>query len=83
MSAAVTIFCHIIWDPLHPRAEEDLRLLGASPELIRCIKRRRTTENEVLHQRAADECLAELARLAQCARNKARHERAPHLRYWD
>ncbi|KAB5576147.1 fungal-specific transcription factor domain-containing protein [Coniochaeta sp. 2T2.1] len=81
MSAALTIFCNLLWDPLHPRAQEDLHLLSTSPELIRCIRRRRMTENEMLQLRVADEFLAELARLGRCAISKARHEQ-DHLRYW-
>jgi hypothetical protein len=81
MSAVVTIFCNVLWDPLHPRASEDVRLLESSPELIRRIRRRRMTDSEMLHLRTADEFLAELVRLARCAINKARREQ-DHLRYW-
>lgn len=81
MSAVVTIFCNILCDPLHPRAQEDMNLLISSPELIRCIRRRRMTENEMLHLRVADDFLAELARLAQCAISKARQQEQ-HMRYW-
>lgn len=39
------------------------------------------TENEMLHLRVADDFLAELARLAQCAISKARQQEQ-HMRYW-
>lgn len=84
MSAVVTIFCNILWDPLHPRAQADLDLLNAAPDLIRTIRRRRMTENEMLHLRVADDFLAELARLARSAIAKAHQEAEAqsHLRYW-
>jgi hypothetical protein len=84
MSAVVTIFCNILWDPLHPRAQDDLALLEAAPELIRGIRRRRMTENEMVHLRVADDFLAELIRLGKHAITKARQdlEAHNHMRYW-
>lgn len=74
ISAIVTLFCNILWDPLHPCAEGDLRLLDTAPNLIRYIRRQRMTEHEVLNQRAVDSYLVELARLAKHAVSKAREE---------
>ncbi|KAK5655073.1 hypothetical protein OQA88_5972 [Cercophora sp. LCS_1] len=74
MSAVVTIFCNILWDPLNPRAQDDVELLRATPDLIRHIRKRRLTENEMLHLKVAENFLAELARLGQHAIVKAREE---------
>ncbi|KAI3326263.1 hypothetical protein HD806DRAFT_441650 [Xylariaceae sp. AK1471] len=80
ISAVVTIFCNILWDPLHPRAQDDLDLLSGCQELFRCKWRRCMTENEMIHLKSANDFLAELSRLAQRAISKARHEQN-HSRY--
>ncbi|KAK0641048.1 fungal-specific transcription factor domain-containing protein [Cercophora newfieldiana] len=74
MSAVVTIFCNLLWDPLHPRAQDDLDLLDAAPDLMRCIRRQGMTESEIVHQRVADNLLAELACLGRHAVVRARQE---------
>lgn len=84
MSAVTTIFCNILWDPLSPRSQQDLALLDAAPECIRWMRRRRMTDNELLHLRVADDFLAELARLGKHAVTKAHQELEMHnhLRLW-
>lgn len=71
MSAVVTLFCHILWDPSNSRAQDDLVLIHAARELIRSIRRSQMTENEMCHLKVADDFLAELARLARHAITKA------------
>jgi len=81
MSAVVTIFLNSLWDPLRPRAQDDLDLLEAAPDLMRCIKRRGMTESEILHQRVAENFLLGFASLGKQAIARSRHEQ--HLlRHW-
>ncbi|KAK3373029.1 fungal-specific transcription factor domain-containing protein [Lasiosphaeria ovina] len=68
MSAVVTLFFSILLDPLNPRsAQADLGLLASAPELIKGIRRRLLTRNEMLHIQMVDEFIAELTHLAHCA----------------
>ena len=76
MSAIVTIFCYILLHPLHPEADQDLQLLESAPELIKSIRTRKLTYNEMLHVKMVDDFLEELKRLARCAVEKARQEQA-------
>ena len=74
MCAITTIFCWVLFNPLDPRAEGDLELLRSAPELIKNIRLRRLTPNEMLHLRMVDDFLAELLRLATSAVMRARQQ---------
>ncbi|KAI1855206.1 hypothetical protein JX265_006652 [Neoarthrinium moseri] len=74
MSAILTIFCNILLNPLCPRAEGDLELLNSTPELIRGIRFRRLTLNEVMHIKMIEDFVAELIRLGACAIRKAHQD---------
>ncbi|KAL1962343.1 hypothetical protein VTN77DRAFT_9756 [Rasamsonia byssochlamydoides] len=75
MSALLTIFCNILLNPLDPQADEDLELLNRVPELVKGIRIRQLTLNEILHIKLVDDFVAELTRLGKCAVAKARRER--------
>ncbi|PYH92392.1 hypothetical protein BO71DRAFT_357387 [Aspergillus ellipticus CBS 707.79] len=72
MSAILTIFCNILMNPLDPRAEEDLTLLGVVPEFIKDVRLRRITDNELSHMKMVADFVDELTRLGHCAIRKAR-----------
>ncbi|KAK9319400.1 hypothetical protein V1517DRAFT_332708 [Lipomyces orientalis] len=74
MSALLTIFCNLLLDPLGPRAVQDLELLTSIPDMIRAIRIRQLTLNEILHIKLVDDVVAELTRLGRCAVVKARRE---------
>ncbi|KAK3904194.1 hypothetical protein C8A05DRAFT_13903 [Staphylotrichum tortipilum] len=74
ISAIWTIFCNIIYNPLHHNANLDLDLLNAAPLLIKEMRLRRLARDEMAHMRMVDDFVAELARLATRAVNKARQE---------
>ncbi|KAK4183344.1 putative transcription factor [Podospora australis] len=75
VSAILTLFCSILLDPLGPQAQDDLELLDSAPHLIRGIRVRQLTENEMLHLKLVDEFVSELSRLANCAIREARRRR--------
>ncbi|RDH28566.1 fungal-specific transcription factor domain-domain-containing protein [Aspergillus welwitschiae] len=72
MSAILTIFCSILANPLDPYVEEDLHLLTVVPDLVRDVRRRRTSEVEIAHMQTVTNFVAELIRLGHCAIDKAR-----------
>lgn len=72
MSAILTIFCSILANPLDPYVEEDLHLLKVVPDLVRDVRRRRTSEVEIAHMQTVTDFVAELIRLGHCAIEKAR-----------
>jgi hypothetical protein len=74
ISAIWNIFCHIIYNPLHPHADVDLELLNAAPLLIKEMRLRRLARDEMAHMKMVDDFVAELARLANRAVLKARQE---------
>ncbi|KAK3321291.1 fungal-specific transcription factor domain-containing protein [Cercophora scortea] len=74
MSAVITVFCGILLNPLDPRADEDLKLLAAAPELMKTIRTRALTPDEMVHLRMVEDFLMELTRLGNCAVLKARQE---------
>jgi hypothetical protein len=74
MSAVITIFCNLLLYPLNTNAEQDLELLRSAPELIRGIRARRLTLNEIIHMKMIEDFVAELVRLGGCAIQKAREE---------
>lgn len=74
MSAMITIFCNLLLYPLNDKAQRDLELLKEAPELIRGIRIRRMTLNEVIHMKMIEDFVAELVRLGSCAIQKARSE---------
>lgn len=77
MSAVLTIFCNILLNPLSPQAEDDLELLKTAPRLIKNIRIRRLTMNEIMHIKLIEEFVAELIRLGSCAIQKARLDQNP------
>ncbi|KAK3684132.1 fungal-specific transcription factor domain-containing protein [Podospora appendiculata] len=74
MSAVITVFCGILLNPLDPRTDEDLKLLAAAPELMKTIRTRALTLDEMVHLRMVEDFLMELTRLGNCAVLKARQE---------
>jgi hypothetical protein len=74
MSALITIFCNLLFNPLDPRASEDLELLNRVPELVKGIRIRQLTLKEILHIKLVDDFVAELTRLGKCAVAKARSD---------
>ena len=76
ISAIWTIFCNIIYNPLHQHADHDLDLLNAAPLLIKEMRLRRLARDEMAHMRMVDDFVAELARLATRAVQKARQEQS-------
>ncbi|GKZ17467.1 hypothetical protein AbraIFM66951_004769 [Aspergillus brasiliensis] len=74
MSAILTIFCSILANPLDPYVEEDLHLLTVVPDLVRDVRRRRTSEVEIAHMQTVTNFVAELIRLGHCAIEKARRQ---------
>ncbi|PYH47041.1 Zn(II)2Cys6 transcription factor [Aspergillus saccharolyticus JOP 1030-1] len=77
MSAILTIFCNILLFPLDPRVEEDLKLLGSVPDLIKGFRPKRLTSNEAAHFTMVADFVAELKRLGNCAIRKARYSVSP------
>ncbi|KAJ5399675.1 hypothetical protein N7465_010164 [Penicillium sp. CMV-2018d] len=71
ISASLTIFFNILLNPLSARAEEDLDLLRGSSGLIKCMRARRLTPNEILHISMIEEFVEEMTRLGTCAIAKA------------
>ena len=76
ISAIWTIFCNIIYNPLHQHTSQDLDLLNAAPLLIKEMRLRRLARDEMAHMRMVDDFVAELARLATRAVQKARQDRS-------
>jgi hypothetical protein len=74
MSALLMIFCNLLLNPLDPQAIQDLELLECVPEVIKGLKIRHMTINEILHIKMVDDFVAELTRLAKCAIIKVRKE---------
>lgn len=75
MSALLTIFCNLLMNPLDPQAIEDLELLSRVPELVKGIRIRQLTLNEIMHIKLVDDFVSELIQLGKCAVAKARRER--------
>lgn len=71
MSAILTIFCNIMVDPLQPRARDDLELLNLTPELLKGMRSRALTQNEIANIKLVDSFVAELTRLGSQAITKA------------
>lgn len=76
MTAIVTIFCNILTKPNEPNAKHDLTLLGAAPELIKKMRQRRLTPNELMHMTQVEEFIMELIRLGNCAIQRAQANNA-------
>ncbi|KAK4041310.1 hypothetical protein C8A01DRAFT_14896 [Parachaetomium inaequale] len=74
ISAIWTIFCNIIYNPLHSHADVDLELLNSAPLLIKEMRLRRLARDEMTPMKMVDDFVAELARLANSAVLKARQE---------
>ncbi|KAK2048334.1 fungal-specific transcription factor domain-containing protein [Colletotrichum somersetense] len=74
MSAILEIFCNLLLHPLQPQSEEDLELLKSVPVLVKGMRTRNLTAQEVAHVKMIDNFVAELTRLGKCAMVKARQE---------
>lgn len=73
--ALLIIFCNILRNPLDPQAEYDLALLMRVPHVLKMIRTRRLTFNDVAHTKLIDDFVNELTRLGRCAIAKAKRER--------
>lgn len=58
-------------DPLQPRARDDLELLNLTPELLKGMRSRTLTRNEIANIKLVDSFVAELTRLGSQAITKA------------
>jgi hypothetical protein len=67
ISALLTIFCNLLMNPLDPQAAQDLELLTQVPEMLKAIRFRQLTLNEILHMNLVSDFVAELTRLGRCA----------------
>jgi hypothetical protein len=76
ISAIWTIFCNIIYNPLHAQADADLELLNSAPQLVRQMRLRRLARDEMAHMKMVDDFVAEIPRLASRAILKAREDQA-------
>jgi hypothetical protein len=71
ISAMLTIFCNVIYDPLHPQVDMDLKLLEIVPDLVKQMRLRGLPRDETAQVKALDDFVAELARLGSQAITKA------------
>lgn len=76
MTAIVTIFCNILAKPNELNAPDDLGLMGTAPELIKRMRQRRLTPNELMHMTQVEEFIMELIRLGRCAIQRAQANKA-------
>lgn len=68
----LTIFCNVIYDPLHPQVDVDLELLQQAPDLVKQMRVRGLPRDETAQVKALDDFVAELARLSFEAITRAR-----------
>lgn len=76
MTAIVTIFCNILTKPGEPQAKDDLGLLGTAPELIKKMRQRRLTPNELMHMTQVEDFIMELIHLGNTAIQRAQPNNA-------
>lgn len=79
MTAIVTLFCNLLCRPGEAQAKDDLSLLGTAPELIKRMRQRRLTPNELMHMTQVEDFIMELMRLGNAAIKKAQSENAMQL----
>lgn len=70
----MTLFLHILAEPMAPQAQPDLELLSLAAELIRSMPLQRSTPREISHIKLVNDFLAELIRLGNCAILRTRRE---------
>ncbi|KAI1497599.1 fungal-specific transcription factor domain-containing protein [Biscogniauxia marginata] len=75
MAAVLALFCNILLNPLCIQSRNDLELLNSAPELIRSLRVRRLSPNELLHMKMVEDFMVELTRLGTCAILKAHREK--------
>ncbi|SPO04638.1 uncharacterized protein DNG_07323 [Cephalotrichum gorgonifer] len=80
MSAALTIFCNILLDPLDPQAAEDLQLISSVPKIIQTMPRPPRYPKDELYVQMVNAFFVELARIASCAVDKATSSRVRRIR---
>jgi hypothetical protein len=68
------LFFNILLRPLHPQAQDDLRLIASAAEITRSVPVLELTSNEVQRMKLVDEFAAELIRLGGAAISKAKRE---------
>lgn len=70
----MTLFLHILAEPLAPLAKSDLELLSSARDLVNNMPIRRLTPYEIGHKQLVKDFITELVRLGNCAISKARIE---------
>lgn len=70
----MTLFLHVLAEPLAPLAKSDLELLASTRDLVNNMPIRRLTPYEVGHKQLVKDFIAELVRLGNCAISRARME---------
>lgn len=70
----MTLFLHVLAEPLAPLAKTDLDLLRSAADLIRNMPIRRPTLHEIGHIHLVNDFITELIRLGNCAILKAEME---------
>jgi hypothetical protein len=68
------LFFNILLRPLHPQAQDDLRLISAAAEITRNVPVLELTANEMQRMKLVDEFAAEVIRLGWAAISKATRE---------
>lgn len=74
ISAATTIFCNIMYDPLHDQVDLDVELLDLATNVVKQMRLRGLPRDETAHLKILDDFLFELARLSHLAVAKAAQE---------
>lgn len=74
ISAILTIFCHILMDPLDPQTESDLRLLSSTPELFKRMRAAHLHGSDTAYAQALDAFVTELIKQGSCAIQKAKDQ---------
>jgi hypothetical protein len=75
LSSVVTIFNHLLQDPLAPDAAKDLHAIKCASDVFATLLERSPTGGETYHLEVVKDFVQELSRLAECALRKALKER--------
>ncbi|KAK4180684.1 putative transcription factor [Triangularia setosa] len=67
MSAVLTIFCSVLLNPLGPQAAADVALLDSAPEMIKNMRIKQISKNEIMQLKLVEAFITELSRLSRCA----------------
>jgi hypothetical protein len=76
LSSVITIFSHILQDPLTPSGAQDLDALSCASEIFATLSERSHTGRETRHLEVVKDFVQELSRLAEFAVQKALRERS-------